>query len=172
MSVPVVSPLATRKLYTLCLIRKANSVLLGYKKKGFGQGLWNGFGGKVEPGETIDEAARREVKEECGLSLGSLRKFAIITFEFVEGRHIMEGHLYTSDEPLGEPVETDEMRPQWYPLDSVPFDKMWQDDKIWWRFWQNDKNFLAYFKFLNNDVLLEHTIREMESNNIELQPLC
>lgn len=41
----------TNKLLTL--------VLLGMKKRGFGAGKWNGFGGKVQPGETIEEAARQ-----------------------------------------------------------------------------------------------------------------
>jgi len=49
-----------KKLLTLVLVFKEdNSVLLGLKKRGFGKGLWNGFGGKVEPGETIVQAAAR-----------------------------------------------------------------------------------------------------------------
>lgn len=47
------------KVLTLALIRNQQRVLLGMKKRGFGQGLWNGFGGKVEEGETIKEAAKR-----------------------------------------------------------------------------------------------------------------
>jgi 8-oxo-dGTP pyrophosphatase MutT (NUDIX family) len=31
------------------------------KKRGFGAGYYNGFGGKVEPGESIEQAAQREV---------------------------------------------------------------------------------------------------------------
>lgn len=49
------------KLLTLCFIYKDFSILLGMKKRGFGTGKWNGFGGKVEATETISEAAKREV---------------------------------------------------------------------------------------------------------------
>jgi hypothetical protein len=44
-----------------------SSVLLGLKKRGFGAGKWNGFGGKVEQGESIRTAAIREMKEEAGI---------------------------------------------------------------------------------------------------------
>ena len=71
------------KLLTLVFLREGSKVLLGMKKRGFGVGKWNGFGGKVsayrtesrrsslmllqvEAGETIVEAAAREVREECG----------------------------------------------------------------------------------------------------------
>ena len=36
------------------------------------RGKWNGFGGKVEAGEDILEAAIREVKEECGIDVNPL----------------------------------------------------------------------------------------------------
>ena len=48
-----------KKLLTLVLVTRPNQVLLGMKKRGFGMGRWNGFGGKVEKGETILEAAKR-----------------------------------------------------------------------------------------------------------------
>ncbi len=43
------------------------SVLLGMKKRGFGAGKWNGFGGKVEKGESNTQAAIRELEEESGI---------------------------------------------------------------------------------------------------------
>ncbi|CAN0403706.1 unnamed protein product, partial [Ectocarpus sp. 8 AP-2014] len=46
----------------------ANEILLGMKKRGFGEGKWNGFGGKVESGESVEEAAKRELMEEAGLT--------------------------------------------------------------------------------------------------------
>lgn len=47
------------KLYTLTFVVDAGKILLGMKKRGFGAGRWNGFGGKVDPGESIEEAAKR-----------------------------------------------------------------------------------------------------------------
>lgn len=49
----------SRKVLTLTMIFKNNEVLLGMKNRGMGKGKWNGFGGKVEPNETIDNAAER-----------------------------------------------------------------------------------------------------------------
>lgn len=51
--------MCTSRLFTLVLVVQPPRVLLGLKKRGFGAGLWNGFGGKVQPGESIEEAARR-----------------------------------------------------------------------------------------------------------------
>lgn len=47
------------KLYTLTFVTEAHRVLLGMKKRGFGAGRWNGFGGKVDPDESIEAAAKR-----------------------------------------------------------------------------------------------------------------
>jgi len=51
------------KVLTLAFVRRHGEVLLGYKKCGFGAGKWNGFGGKVEPGETIEDAAKRYISK-------------------------------------------------------------------------------------------------------------
>lgn len=58
-----------KKVLTLCIIHDHPRVLLGLKKRGFGIGRWNGFGGKVEPGETVEAAAKREVLEEAGIKI-------------------------------------------------------------------------------------------------------
>jgi len=39
----------------------------------FADGLFSAFAGFVEPGETVEEAVRRELKEETGLSVGAVR---------------------------------------------------------------------------------------------------
>ncbi|XP_061329549.1 oxidized purine nucleoside triphosphate hydrolase isoform X2 [Pezoporus flaviventris] len=58
----------TTKLFTLVLVVQPQRVLLGLKKRGFGAGLWNGFGGKVQPGESIEEAARSCRKMSVGVA--------------------------------------------------------------------------------------------------------
>ena len=40
------------KLLTLVFLREGSKVLLGMKKRGFGVGKWNGFGGKVRAHRT------------------------------------------------------------------------------------------------------------------------
>ena len=41
---------APKKLLSLVYVRRGTQILLGLKKRGFGQGKWNGFGGKLEEG--------------------------------------------------------------------------------------------------------------------------
>lgn len=61
-----------KKLFTLCIIHQHPKILLGMKKRGFGAGRWNGFGGKVSAAETIEDAARREIREEAGIEVLNL----------------------------------------------------------------------------------------------------
>ena len=53
--------MSARKVLTLAFIRDGERLLLGMKKRGFGAGKWNGFGGKVDPGETILQGAVRYI---------------------------------------------------------------------------------------------------------------
>ena len=70
-----------KKLLTLCeVIDFPNQrILLGLKKTGFGAGVYNGFGGKVEANETILDAARRECKEEATIDLDHCQKIGMST---------------------------------------------------------------------------------------------
>jgi 8-oxo-dGTP diphosphatase / 2-hydroxy-dATP diphosphatase len=121
-----------KKILTLVLVNRGENLLLGMKKRGFGEGRWNGFGGKVEAGETILQAARRELKEEVGIEAGELSKVAILTFSFSSDETlVLEVHVFRADTFTGEPVETEEMKPQWFPYESVPYDDMWPDDTYW-----------------------------------------
>ena len=47
------------KQFTIVFIIQEQNILLGLKKRGIGVGKWNGFGGKVEANETIEDAAKR-----------------------------------------------------------------------------------------------------------------
>ena len=70
------------KVLTLLMIVRDGRVLLGLKKRGFGEGFLNGFGGKVEPGETVDEAALRELREEAGISALDATRRGVLTFVY------------------------------------------------------------------------------------------
>jgi mutator protein MutT len=111
-----------------------SQVLLGYKKVGFAQGKLNGFGGKVEPGETIEQATVRELEEEAGVRVAEhdLSEMAHLTFFFParpEWDQVV--HVFLARRWEGEPVESNEMRPAWYRVSEIPFAGMWQDDPHW-----------------------------------------
>jgi 8-oxo-dGTP diphosphatase/2-hydroxy-dATP diphosphatase len=101
------------------------------KKRGFGAGRWNGFGGKVESGETIAEAAARELFEESNLVAGDLLEIGILIFKFADATPDLEVHVFRVDKFTGEPQESEEMRPQWFKIADIPYEQMWADDILW-----------------------------------------
>jgi 8-oxo-dGTP pyrophosphatase MutT (NUDIX family) len=117
---------------------RVDRVLLGKKKerpgKKFGAGYWNGFGGGVEEGESIEQSACRETREECGLNVRpeDLKKVAHINFIFESKREYdHDVHVFITNKFAGEPIETDEMAPQWHELHNLPINEMWPSDTHW-----------------------------------------
>jgi len=119
---------------TLLYIIKDEMILLAMKKRGFGQGKWNGPGGKVEPSESRRQAAVRECVEETGVVVRSesLAWKAVIEFYF-DGQPDWDNrcYIYLSSSVEGEPSETEEMRPHWFAIKNIPYTEMWEDDVIW-----------------------------------------
>ncbi|XP_053411581.1 oxidized purine nucleoside triphosphate hydrolase isoform X1 [Nycticebus coucang] len=155
--------MGTSRLYTLVLVLQPQGVLLGMKKRGFGAGRWNGFGGKVHEGETIEDGAKRELLEESGLTVDTLLKVGHIMFEFEGNPELMDVHIFCTDSVQGTPMESDEMCPQWFPLDQIPFSNMWPDDSYWFPLLLKKKKFHGYFKFQGQDTILEYTLCEVDT---------
>ncbi len=136
-----------KKVLTLCVVCNEKEVLLGLKKRGFGEGRWNGFGGKVEEGESIEEAAARELEEESGLRSTEMNKAGILEFSFENDSKIHEVHIFKITTFAGEPMETEEMKPEWFAFENIPYDQMWSDDKYWLPLLLSEKRFKGSFLF-------------------------
>ncbi len=156
-----------RKTLTLIIVYSDTKVLLGMKKRGFGEGRWNGFGGKVGEGESIEDATIRELEEEAGIlvSKKDLNKRGILEFRFdSEPNEILEVHIFSSQHFEGEPTETEEMRPAWFTFDTIPFSSMWPDDIFWLPLLLEGKNFKGSFLFGEGDSVLENTLHTVDGN--------
>lgn len=144
---------------TLCLLYKYPHILLGNKKRGFGAGRWNGYGGKLEENETLEENIVRELKEECGITPTKFRKRAVMSFDFKDHTPLNEVHVFEISEFEGSPVETEEMIPKWFHIDKLPWDQMWPDDKHWYPLFLAGKNFKGTFFFKDYDTIIRHDLK-------------
>ncbi len=147
------------KVVTLIMVFRDSKILLGMKKRGFGEGKWNGFGGKLEKGETIEQAARRELVEEVCIEAKTLVPAGRMFFTFEGNPQVLEVHAYRCDDAVGEPQETEEMLPRWFDLDEVPFGQMWDDDKHWFPYLIAGEWFEGTFQFSADNRLLHADIK-------------
>lgn len=150
-----------KKVLTLCVIHNDTHVLLGMKKVGFGRGRWNGFGGKVERGESIEAAIARELEEEAKVESADMRKRGLLTFSFEGNPEVLEVHVFSGSAIEGVPQETEEMRPQWFKISDIPYDTMWPDDRYWIPLLLSGKNFQGEFYFRDNKTLIKHNLKEV-----------
>ena len=105
------------------------------KKRGFGAGKWNGFGGKVEAHETVVQGALRELAEESELVVqeADMVKAGTLLFHWRPEEQPVpwEVSVFTCSVWTGVERETEEMKPAWFAETEVPYHLMWEDDKHW-----------------------------------------
>lgn len=148
-TVECMEPIIDYTLVECVRVRNGNQeVLLGLKKRGFGINKWNGFGGKIEVGETAAECASRELTEECGVVAKTLEWRAQLLFTFRDSPKLMRVHVFVATSFEGDPVETEEMKPKWFSVDHLPLSDMWHDDQFWMHKLIAGETFHAWFDYL------------------------
>ena len=164
--------MALKSTTLVFLVKRAENgliseICLAYKKRGFGTGRFNGVGGKVEGSETVEQGALRETKEEIGIDAKALSKCAELTFLFPakpEWDQLVSVYLCESWD--GEPAESEEMRPQWFTTEAIPFSEMWADDPFWLPLILEDKYLKATFTFGEGDSILTKDVRVIEASEL------
>ncbi|HSX28882.1 MAG TPA: 8-oxo-dGTP diphosphatase [Candidatus Saccharimonadales bacterium] len=156
------------KQATLLFLVQDDQILLAMKKRGFGVNRYNGVGGKIEPGESIMEAAIRECQEEIGVTPIAPIKVARLTFKNQEEEEKgMLVHVFVAHEWEGQPEESEEMAPEWFYMDMIPYDKMWTDDAHWLPHVLEGNGVIASFTFDKDDEILQHDLSVVDVERIE-----
>ena len=146
------------KLATLCYVinKTNNSVLMIYRNKkenDYHQGKWNGLGGKFELGESPEECAKREIKEESGLAVKTVSMKGFITFPLFDGREDWYVFLFTADEFVGELIDSPEGKLEWISKEKLTEIKLWDGDKIFIPWLFEDKFFSAKFNYKDGEFV-------------------
>lgn len=145
-------------LTTIAYLKKDGKTLLLHrikKKKDINEGKWIGVGGKLEPGESPDECVKREILEETGYTVHSIRCHGYVTFPGLyygedEGMFVYSCHDF--EETL---KECDEGVLEWVDDDLIPDYPQWEADYHFLN-WMEDDHYHHAKVVYKNDELIEY----------------
>lgn len=130
---------------TLCYLERDGKYLLLHRTKKEGdlnRDKWIGVGGKFEEGESPEECAIREIREETGFTVTAPRYRGIVTF--VSDKWPTEYmHLFTATEFTGEMIECDEGELAWVDKSAVTSLPIWEGDRIFLSLLAKDASFFS-----------------------------
>jgi len=149
------------RIEVITIIYQHPKILLGMKKVRFGKGKYNGFGGGINEGESLEECAIRETFEEASIKIISPRKMGEVLFRFEDGEQDHLVHFFKAEKFSGIPKESDEMKPKWFDIKKIPYEKMWEDDKYWLPIFLENKKFEGYFQFDINRKIKKYNIEKI-----------
>ncbi len=149
---------------TLAIMIKDWKIFLWEKKRGFAKGVLNWVWGKQEWCETMEKCMIREAKEEIWIDILSQEKIWVLHFYFPEEKSDWNQsvHLFLVNSWKWKIVETDEIKPFWFDINKIPYDKMWEDDKYWLPrvlAWEKDIEYNFYFDWDNWKIIKYEKIK-------------
>lgn len=101
----------------MALVTRGRDLLLARSHR-FPHGMYSALAGFVEPGETIEDCVRREVKEEVGVEVGALTYFASQSWAFPHSLMIAYTAEYAGGELVPDGEEIADVR--WFAADALP----------------------------------------------------
>jgi len=146
------------KLATLCYVKdlKNKRTLMLYRNKkenDYHEGKWNGLGGKLELGETPEECAIRELREESGLTVKNPNLKGLITFPNFDGVDDWYVFIFTVTDYKGELIDSPEGKLEWISNDKLTSLNLWDGDKIFLEWLNQSKFFSAKFNYKNGKFI-------------------
>lgn len=144
----------------VCEIIDGDKILLKNNVRGISEGKWLGPGGKVDNGESLEEATKREVFEETGLSIDKLSYHGLVTSEMNGNSYTV--HFFSTRTFSGTLRSTAEGEVRWFDVNSMPYSKMWPEAKFLYPLIFDGKSFLAKIKRDDSgENILELSIRKI-----------
>ena len=121
-----------REKAVLVFLQDGPNLLLIHKKRGLGTGKVNAPGGRLETGETWEQAGVRETREETGITPEELTEAADLCFQFTDG-YSLAVKVFLARGWTGTLTACDEADPFWNSRTALPWTTMWADDSLWLR---------------------------------------
>jgi len=141
-------------LATLCYIKQDSHTLMVYRNKkpnDMHVGKWNGLGGKFEPGESPEECVIREVWEEAGLQIREPKLHGLLIFPDFKGDDWYV-FVFTASDFEGELIDSPEGKLEWIPDEKLTSLNLWESDKIFFSWMEDEKFFSAKFIYEGNQM--------------------
>jgi 8-oxo-dGTP diphosphatase len=148
------------KLATLCYLRKNHHTLMVHrvkKQNDMHQGKWNGLGGKLEPGESPEECAIREIAEESGLQVSNPEFKGILTFPAFDEIEDWYCFVFVLRQFSGELIDSVEGTLRWVPDAELLALNLWEGDRIFLPWLDRGGIFSAKFIY-EHGKLVEHSV--------------
>lgn len=161
------NPAVKTQLATLCYLKKEGKTLLllrNKKKNDVHRDKWNGLGGKFLPGETPEECAVREVREEAGIEIENPRLRGVLTFpQFTPGTDWVV-FVFTVPDVKGEPSDCREGELRWIPDGDIMDLNVWEGDRIFLRWLEEGRFFSGKFVY-KDKILISHSVRFYDNSS-------
>ena len=151
------------KKATLWVLIKDGKIFLWEKKRWFAKWILNGVGWKQEDDETIRDCMIREAKEEIGIQIKDIEELWVLHSNFTDNTSWNQDvHIFMIKDFDWDIIESEEIKPFWFDLKDIPYDKMWKDDSIWLPrvlIWETDIEYNFYFNTDNSELLKYEKIK-------------
>ena len=144
------------KLATLCYLRRDHHTLMVHRIKkahDIHEGKWNGLGGKLEPGETPEECAIREIYEESGLHVQDPRLKGILTFPLFAHNEDWYAFVFVATQFDGELIDSPEGQLRWVPDEELLALNLWEGDRVFLPWLDKPGIFSGKFSYVNGQLL-------------------
>lgn len=143
------------KLATLVYVKQNGHTLMLHRIKkpnDIHEGKWNGLGGKLEPGESPEQCAIREVREESGLVITNPDYCGLLVFADFSGDDWYVW-VFTARQFDGSISDSREGELRWVPDLELTTLNLWPSDLVFLPWLESGRIFSARFQYHDTQML-------------------